>query len=154
MNPRAMRRLMLGLPNDALLSVTATFTAGKDHHLRTLVLNAAAGVAVTLPPALGTGLVLRFVVGTTITSNSTTIKVANTTDVMNGLIVASTDNATTTNNVWSAAATDDTITLDGSTRGGIIGDRIELIDMKSGFWQVTGWIAGTGTEATPFSATV
>ena len=46
-------------------------------------------------------------------------------------------------------------TDDGTTTGGVsIGDYVELEDIKSGVWGVTGHVTGSGTEATMFSAAV
>jgi len=41
------------------------------------------------------------------------------------------------------------ITLNGSTTGGIKGDRIELIDVASATWSIIGHTSATGIEATP-----
>lgn len=120
---------------------------------RIITLNRAAGIAVTLPAATGSLNRYKFIVGTTVTSNTTTIKVANATDVMNGFAIQSQD-AGATVQMFEAAASDDTITMDGSTRGGIRGDVVELVDIAAGVWAVEVRSAGTGAEATPFSATV
>ena len=55
---------------------------------------------------------------------------------------------------FETAAASDTITMNGTTTGGLVGDRILLKDIAAGFWQVQVIGAATGTEATPFSATV
>jgi hypothetical protein len=55
---------------------------------------------------------------------------------------------------YATAASSDTITLNGTTTGGIIGDHIEIIDMIAGTFGVSVFTAATGSEATPFSATV
>lgn len=113
----------------------------------TVTLNAAAGQAVTLPAATGTGLNVKFVIGTTITSNTTTITAAGA-DVYTGTIVhnnISTNAATG----WSSTA-NQIITMNGSTQGGKAGDWIELIDLAAGVWYVTGITSGAG-GATPFS---
>lgn len=134
------------------LTASATLTqAGYDEC--TLVLNAAAGLTVTLPAATGSGARFRFIVGTSVTSNDYTIQVVGN-DVMDGLIFGANDEATPTMEVWATASDSDTITMDGSTQGGIIGDRIELEDIGADQWAVHGWIKQSGTEATPFSAAV
>jgi hypothetical protein len=123
------------------------------HHNRTITVNNAAGSTVTLPAASGSGARARFVIGTTITSNSFKVQVANATDVMAGVALQAADGGATLN-AWEAGATDDTITMDGSTKGGIKGDIIELEDIASGLWAVSIRGAATGTEATPFSSAV
>lgn len=136
------------------LSLTAgTTLAPETHANRLLTLNAAAGQAIVLPAATGSGDRYRLLVGTTITSNTTTIKVANSSDIMAGVALQAADGGSTLN-AWETAATDDTITMDGTTRGGIKGDYIELEDAAANLWSVRLVGAATGTEATPFSATV
>ena len=152
--------VLLGDMNGSVLSTPpvsvtgATLTCTKDVHAgRTTVISAVAGCAVTLPAATGTGSVYRFVIGSTITSNSTTIKVANATDVMTGRAFVVSDNTAAVLGFATAAASD-TITLNGTTLGGIVGDHIEIIDAITGTFAVRVFTAATGTEATPFSATV
>lgn len=138
------------LVNTTASTLTATH---EGHGDRVVTLNRAAGIAVTLPVARGSGMRFTFIVGTTITSNTTTIKVPDASGVINGNAIQSQD-AGATLQMWEAASTDDTITLDGTTRGGIKGDRIDLIDIATNTWQAVVTTAATGTEATPFSATV
>jgi hypothetical protein len=152
--------VLLGDMNGSVLSTPpvsitgATLTCTKEVHAgRTTVISAVAGCAVTLPAATGTGSVYRFVIGSTITSNSTTIKVANATDVMTGRAFVVSDNTAAVLGFATAAASD-TITLNGTTLGGLAGDHIEIIDAITGTFAVRVFTAATGTEATPFSATV
>ena len=113
-------------------------------------LNRAAGITVTLPAATGSQAVLRFVVGTSVTSNNNIIQVANATDVMAGTAGVS----GLTGAVFSTLPASDTITMNGSTTGGLAGSFIELIDVAAGDWVVRAALVGSGTPATPFSAAV
>ena len=132
----------------------ATLTCTRDVHAgRMNVINAAAGCAITLPNATGTGSVYRFMIGTTITSNSTTIKVNNATDVMSGRAYVISDGAAAVLG-YATGSTDDTITLNGTSLGGYAGDVIEITDAIAGTFLVELHTKATGTEATPFSATV
>ncbi|WP_085033932.1 hypothetical protein [Ensifer aridi] len=123
------------------------------HGGATVVAERAAGITMTLPAASGTGVKFRIVVGTTVTSNSLKVQVANATDVMTGTATFGQDGADTTV-MFETAADSDTITMNGSTTGAIKGDIIELEDIASGLWSVTIVGSATGTEATPFSAAV
>ncbi|RVG96698.1 hypothetical protein CN221_11140 [Sinorhizobium meliloti] len=123
------------------------------HASTTVVANRAAGITMTLPAATGTGSKYKIVVGTTVTSNSLKVQVANATDVMTGTALFGQDAADTAV-LFETAADSDTITMNGSTTGGIKGDIIELEDLASGLWGVTVRGSATGTEATPFSAAV
>ncbi len=138
-----------------LRTLTASTTLTQDVHDGQTLLMGASGAALTftLPAALGTGAKFKFVVSVVNTSNYL-IQVANSTDVMGGGIIMGTDSAGGAN-VWSTAASSDTVTLNGTTTGGVsIGDYVEVEDIKSGFWKITGHVQGSGTEATPFSAAV
>jgi len=112
-------------------------------------------VTLTLPAASGTGAVYRFIVSVVNTS-SYVIKVADATDTIDGQIVtASIGDTPDLAQPWVTAATSDTITLNGTTTGGVaIGDQLELIDIASNQWVVNGTTTTSGAEATPFSATV
>lgn len=134
------------------LVLTASATLRADTHAGAVTrINAAAGLTLTLPAATGTGDVYIVEVGTTVTSNDYIIQVANATDVMEGAVGVTTDAAGV---VIPTAATSDTITMNGSTKGGLLGSQVVLQDVASGKWAVSGALVSTGTEATPFSAAV
>jgi len=137
------------------IRITAALTLDRDSHANgpLLYFDVAAGATITLPASAGKGDRYRFHVHTTITSNSAKIQVANATDVMQGMILTCNDTDASMSG-WETASTSDTITLNGTTTGGIRGDYIELEDAVSGFWRVSGCTSATGTEATPFSAAV
>lgn len=135
-----------------ITSSTLTVTK-KAHNGATFVCSRAAGIVFTLPASEGKGAKFRWVVHTTITSNALTVQVANSTDIMYGVAIQAADGGSTSN-VWESGASDDTISMNGTTTGGIRGDYIEVEDVKSGFWAVKVVGSATGTEATPFSAAV
>ncbi len=133
-------------------ATAATLTVDEATHEGKLVtLNRAGGIAVTLPAATGSGGVYRFLIGTTFTS-SATIKVVGNDTMVGGAILA--QDAADTAVFFEAGGTDDTITFDGTTTGGYVGTKVELIDMATDLWYVEVIGKATGTEATPFSATV
>lgn len=131
---------------------TLALTAA-DHSGKLVTVNRAAGTAITLPAATGSGSIFRIFIGTTISSNSTTIKVANASDTMVG-VVLSTLAAGGTTFGESAGGTDDTITMNGTTTGGIAGSYVELRDQATNLWYVKAFLAGSGTLASSLSATV
>lgn len=131
----------------ATLTITQAAHAG-----RTVTLNRAGGVAVTLPAASGTGSVYNFVVGTTFTTAGT-IKVANASDTMAGTAILFADAGDTVVG-FATAATSDTITMDGTTTGGIKGAHVTVTDVATNLFHVYYVSDASGTEATPFSATV
>lgn len=139
-------------PNLGVIPLTASATLNADAYAgKTIRLNAAAGLTVTLPPATGSGATFKIVVGTTVTSNSYIIRVANAADVMGGALALASDIAGVT--VPTVAASD-TITMNGGTTGGVIGSTVTLEDVAANLWNVTGHLVSAGAEATPFSAAV
>jgi hypothetical protein len=110
-----------------------------------------------LPAATGTGNVYKFIVGVVNTSNYI-IKVADATDTIDGQVIVTNDSTaggTASVISWPTVAASDTITLNGTTTGGVgIGDYIELTDLIANQYVVSGMLKASGTEATPFSATV
>lgn len=155
------------LTNPAITSitpvdVTATPLAvtAASHCMRTITLNRAAGVAVTLPAASGTGCVYTFVVGTTFTGDAT-IKAASASDFFHGTAVLLADAGDTvvgfvTANTGTAATESDTVDLfdAGNVTGGIKGAVVVLRDMKANLWSVEYRSDAAGAEVTPFKATV
>lgn len=135
--------------------LTAASTLGKAKHAgRTMSLQLLAGFATTLPKATGSGDKFKFVVGLVNTSGSYIVKVGNTTDIIQGSVMTVSDGAAAVLG-YNTAGTSDTVTLNGTTTGGLtIGDWFEITDLKDGVFTFTGLTSSSGTEATPFSATV
>lgn len=126
-----------------------------EHSGETILLNTAAGSTVTLPAATGSGAIFRFRVSVLATTNAHVIQVASADDVMQGFVfIADTDSSGAASGFF-AASDSDTITLDRSTTGSVtVGEFLELEDIAEGVWHVRGFLSGTGTVATPFSADV
>jgi co-chaperonin GroES (HSP10) len=133
---------------------TLTLTSAQ-HAGRTILLDTATGSVVTLPASTGGGDVYTFVVSTLATSNSHIVKVANASDTMQGgIVIADTDTSGAASSFF-AAASSDTITLNRTTTGSVsLGEQIVLVDYALNKWLVNALLSGTGTVATPFSATV
>lgn len=138
-----------------VVSITAATVAltAADHGGKVVALNRAAGVTATLPAATGSGEVFRIYVGTAVTSNSDIIQVANASDTMVGTIISTLAAGGTTFGE-TAQGTDDTITMNGTTTGGLIGSYVELTDWAANVWLVNGRLAGSGTLASMLSAAV
>lgn len=125
------------------------------HGSRTITLDRAAGTTVTLPAATGSGEIFRFVIVTTITSSSTIIKVANSSDVMDGSIFLMQDNDVDGDvKLWKADVSDDTITMNGTTTGGFKGTIIICTDVAANLWSVEARGIGSGSLATVWSSAV
>lgn len=133
---------------------TATATLNRNTHSGCMnTINAATGLILTLPASTGSGDVYRFYIGTTVTSGDVVICVANASDTMAGLAISAAD-AGDTAVAFETASTTDTITLNGTTKGGVMGDLITLEDVAANKWAVQIISSSTSSEVTPFSAAV
>lgn len=135
----------------SITTATAAITAAS--HAGKVIVIEATPCTLTLPATSGSGNTYTFVVKTAATATESTIKVANATDIMKGIVWAAT---TTSDNAeaFITTATSDSIEMNGTTKGGVVGDMYILRDVYTGVWNVNGFTAPTGTEATPFDATV
>ena len=160
-NVNVVGHLTPGTLNTGIVVLTATDAITQAEHAgKTLSMAEVGGNAActfTLPAATGTGNVYKFIVGVINTSNYI-IKVADATDTIDGQVIVTNDSTaggTASVISWPTVAASDTITLNGTTKGGVgIGDYIELTDLIANQYVVSGMLKASGTEATPFSATV
>ena len=128
-----------------------------EHAGRTLLLGEVDGNAaltLTLPAATGTGAVYKFIVSVTNTSNYK-IQVADATDTIDGIMMYLDEDGTAVT-AFPTVAASDTITLNGTTQGGVVGDYLELIDIATNQYHVRGVmrVPAGSNPATPFSAAV
>lgn len=136
--------------NAAVVSVTgAGALSAASHGGRVTVINSAAGIALTLPAATGTGLVLNLFIGTSVTSLTTTITCAGSDKISGSILQTKSDG--TTKSYYANPASTTVITMDGSTKGGVKGDHIKLVDIASGLWALVGQQSATGTVASPLN---
>ena len=137
------------------LTATDAITVA-EHAGRILLMGEVGGDAAatfTLPAATGSGAEFQFIVSVVNTSNYV-IAVADATDTIDGSVILHQDSANTVVS-FNTASDSDTITLNGTTKGGVsIGDEITLIDIATNQYMVKGVLTASGTEATPFSAAV
>jgi hypothetical protein len=132
------------------IALTTTATLNQDTHAETLiVINSTTGFTITMPAATGTGARYRFVQAVTVGSGTQVIAAAGT-DVLMGTVAIATDIAGVT---VPTTASSDKISFSGSTTGGLLGTYVELTDVASGKWLITGTLVSSGAEATPFSET-
>jgi hypothetical protein len=96
------------------------------------------------------GATYNFVLSTTVTGNFI-VKVANSSDTMVGTAILGSG---TTALVFSTATASDTITLSGTTTGGVGGATITATVVGANRYKVNVVSGATGAVATPFSATV
>ena len=135
-------------------SSTLTVTEA-EHDGKTIVLDLAAGIAVTLPAA-SAGLKFKFLVKTTFTG-AASIKSVSGADIMIGYALMGNDTDNTTVR-WPSIAADTADTIDllgtGNSTGGMAGQEIEIEGLAANLWFVKIVGDAAGTEATPFTNTV
>jgi hypothetical protein len=127
-----------------------------EHAGRTLLLGEVGGnaaVTLTLPAATGSGAVYKFIVSVTNTSNYKIQVVGD--DTIDGIMMYLDEDGTNVS-AFPTVAASDTITLNGGTTGGIVGDYLELIDIAADQYHVRGVmrVAAGANPATPFTAAV
>jgi hypothetical protein len=138
--------------NYGIVTVAAATVAITDEGYvgQRIVMNRAAGITATLPPATGSGNRYEFIGAIDATGNQI-IRVTGD-DTMAGVAYLGNDSAGSSN--FYTADTSDTITLNGTTTGGYKGWRVICDDIAADTWAVLVLSEASGTEATPFSATV
>ena len=136
----------------SIVNTTEALTLNEaDHAGRVVTANHATGFAITLPEATGTGNEYTIFYGTTVSSGSATIVAPSAATSFVGACAISTDIAGVT---IICNAADDTITMNGSTTGGIVGTWFRFTDVASGVFLLEGALCASGSEADPFSAAV
>jgi hypothetical protein len=101
-----------------------------------------------LPAATGKGGLYRIFIGITATGNKI-VKAAGTDLIQGQASIASAG----TSGTFASASNTNTITLNGSTTGGLIGTMVELWDVAPGVWATQVNAVGSGVAATCFSNT-
>lgn len=128
---------------------TVTLTAAQSGSV--VLFDRAAGIVFTLP-APAAGMYFDFLVSTSVTSNAhKVITNAGTVLLIGSLINIDTD---TSNAVaaWTAdGSTIVSVSMNGTTTGGLIGTWMRFTCVTSTLWMVTGIDQGSGTVATPFA---
>jgi len=123
------------------------------HANRINVITGTDATTLTLPAASGTGNVYRFYFGESNTSG--TVFVTDTpaaVDMRGSVNILDVDSNAQT--AYAALTSDDTMTLNGTTTGGQVGDWVEFVDLDTSQWSVTGQLTcpSGSNVADPFSS--
>lgn len=110
----------------------------------------AAGITYTLPAPV-VGMTYTFVVTTSVTSSNHKVITNAGTVLLQGTILGATTTATMFESVTGSSNI--SVTMNGTTTGGLVGTQIEFRCLSSTLWQVTGNNFGSGSPATPFANT-
>jgi hypothetical protein len=133
-------------------SLDTSADTAEAYNDKTFLLDTAAGSTLTLPSAVA-GYRCRVIVSTAPTGgNSHVISATGTNDTFAGTVaIHDLDGATAS---WFASSSDNTITLNATTKGGALGDSFTLEAISGSVWAITAATlrCATGSNpATPFS---
>lgn len=147
--PVRSERGFTAVGSTAVVNITAETTLTyADHVGRIIEINDADG-AVTLP-AITTdtiGATYKFFVGTT--ASDLDIQTDGTDKFVGNLVLAA--SATSQARGFAPSASNDVISMNGTTTGGIAGSVVEVTAIATAEYLVTGTLLGSGTLATPFA---
>jgi hypothetical protein len=112
------------------------------------LLGVASGATLTLPPA-AEGMVIEVGVSVARTSNSYKIITAAATQFLVGGYMAGDATVANSGDVFTLdGSTHVALTIDGDTKGGLVGGRLKFTAISSTVWYVEGLVVGAGTLAT------
>lgn len=127
---------------------TRTLTAKESGAL--CLFDRAAGVVYTLPTPV-IGMTFEFATTVTITSNAAKIITNLSTEFILGVVDMLIVGSATTLAAAGNGTTHRAISSNGTTTGGVIGDRYRVTAISSTQWLVEGQLSGSGSLATPFA---
>lgn len=133
------------------LTAASNILNRNDHEGRWILLNRAAGCIAILPPATGSQDEYYIMVQTTQSGGAAVVRVANSSDSMVGnLLITQTTiaSAFTGGTMEALGGGDDTITMNGTTQGGIAGTQVKCIDIAPNLWLVEGILISSGSIIT------
>lgn len=138
-----------GLHSEINASGGATRTLLANESGGTFFWDAATGVTYTLPAPV-VGMEFDFYATVSVTSNAHVIVTDAATTFLSGAINQIIDTSGTSEG-QVGAATDVTISMNGTTTGGLIGTWIKVRCITSTLWVAQGLVVSSGTLATPFA---
>lgn len=141
---------LLGNHRQVISGVGSTRTLAPEESGALCQFDSASGIVYTLPAPV-VGMQFEFIVTTTITSNSSKVLTDAATTFMVGGAALVNSGATTAEFFAANGTTHRSINGNGTTTGGIIGDRIRVTAISSTQWAVDAVCNQTGTAATPFA---
>lgn len=128
---------------------TVTLTAAQSGG--TFLMDAATGITYTLPAPVA-GLMFSFLVSVAVTSNNHIVVTdATGTHFILGAINEVINNSATTKAFVANGTSNSTITMNGTTTGGLQGTVLNFTAISSTVWYLEGQIVASGTLATPIT---
>jgi len=146
--------ILTALSDNLPVGAGSTLTLSKAlHHNKIILLDQADGSVITLPAATGSGLKVELIVSVTVTSNVHSIATDSDSDEFLGHVYQVDTDTSDAIAAYPAVVADnfDLISMNGTTTGGLIGDRIKLLDLITGVWAIDMLTNGNGTVASPIA---
>ena len=141
-----------GLHRQVINGVGATRTLLAEESGALCLLDSATGVVYTLPTPIP-GMEFEFLATVAVTSNAYKVITSAATVFLVGGVIAGDETIATSGDYFSADGTTIiAVSTNGSTSGGLIGERYKVIAISTTQWAVHGVTHGAGTLITPFSA--
>ena len=130
----------------------ATRTLSETESGSTCLFDRAAGIVYTLPTAPTPGTFFEFIITTTITSNAAkVITGAGTELLIGGYMNVDTDTSNAVAAFTGNGSTHVSVSMNGTTTGGILGTKLRFTCLSSTRWMVEGIVQGSGVVATAFA---
>lgn len=142
--------VVTGAMRPVIQSVGATRTLTPEESGSLCLMDRAAGVVYTLPPA-AEGLEYIFQTTVTITSNAAKVITNSTSEFLVGAVLSNNSGATTATAYPANGTTIRALSSNGTTTGGTIGDCYRVRAISATQWAIEGYVVATGTTATPFA---
>jgi hypothetical protein len=134
-----------------VVTVTADTTLKAEQSGALVLLGVASGATVTLP-APSEGMQFDFSVSVSRTSNSYKIITNAATVFLLGAYMAGDATIATSGDIFTGdGSTHVAMTIDGDTKGGLVGGHLRFTAISATQWFVEGLVIGTGTMATAFT---
>ena len=127
---------------------TRTLTAKESGSL--CLFDRAAGVVYTLPTPV-IGMTFEFQTTVTITSGAAKVITSAATEFLLGTVILGINTSATTLACLADGTSHRAISSNGSTTGGVQGDRYRLTAISTTQWVIDGVVSGSGSLATPFA---
>lgn len=146
----------LAYKRNVISGLGATRTLNEGESGSVIALDRAAGITVTLPSvAAGAvpGTFFDFMVSVTTTTNGYKVITGAGTELLVGSILNCDTDTSDAVAIWKSlvGTSNISVNLDGSTKGGIKGDKFRVTNLNATTWVVEGVTNGTGAVATPFA---
>lgn len=139
-----------GLHREVISGVGATATLTAQQSNAICLFDSAAGVIYTLPAPV-VGMTFEFATTVTITSGAAKVITDATTTFLLGAVSLVNDAATTAESFLANGTTHRAVSSNGTTTGGVAGDRYRVTCISATVWLLEGVIINSGTAATPIA---